>query len=249
MLIWALLFLLGTGDTEDRIQSIIVDLLHPGSLEQVEIDTVQQSYFEDLTFLEIDTGVVYRDSDGSYYVHPIYPFKPIRIAVDADGRVYKLFGFDTLDFEKLIYRYPPAGISLDVSSLYDYGRFFIEITIISRLDGNHHFVEGTNWFVELNRKMMIDDFTRFISKRLQELEERMKELSPVLNFDTLKFDRRTNNFIVDYYIWFESNGDFRHVSLRIELDGACYVLKDEVLAQQLGAYEAIRRAIFPPREN
>jgi len=241
--------LLMLTESGDKTHHIVADFLHLRTLETVEIDTVEQTYFEDLTFLQIDTGVAYVDSSGSYYAFPPRPFKPIRIALDNDGRVYRLFGLDSSEYNSLIYRYPASETILEARNLYDYGRFFLEIALFSRLDGKHYFVDGSAWFVELNRRLMLDEGTRFLSRKLEELEQRMEELSPTLNFDTLKYDRRTDSYIVDYYVWFDSTGDLRYVSLRIELDGACYVLKDEIIAKSLGAYESVRQAMFPPLED
>jgi len=241
--------MLASVGPQDRVQRAIVDVLHPSNAQTVEIDTIKQSYFEDLIFLTVDTGVVSVDSAGHHYVHPIRSYGPFRIAVDEEGRVYRLFGFDSVEYDQLIYRYPETEVMLDPSAVSDYGRFFIETTMLSNRRGDYYFVEGSNWFVGFNRKMMIDDFTRFVNKRLQELEDRMKELSPYLNFDTLKFDRRTNSYIVDYYVWFALTGELRHICLKIELDGACIIGKDEILAERLGAYDLIRDAYYPPEEK
>jgi len=249
MIACALMLLLSGVVTDVRLQKIIVDLLHPSSMESVEIDSIPQPYFEDLTFFKVDTGRIYVDSEGSHYVHPIHRYESIRIAVDADGRVYKLFGLDTLEFDKLIHRYPVSGVDLDIVNVHDYGRFYIEMTMISSLRGDFYFVEGLHSFVDFNRKLMLDEYSRFIGKRLEELESRMSELAPRLNFDLIRFDRSVRSYIVDYYIWFYGSGNLRHVSLRIDVDGACSVATDEILAERLGAYDSIRKAFFPPSDD
>ena len=208
----------------------VVKSLYPDVSEQcIVMDTISQQYFPELLFLTIDTGCYYstnpRPGDG-----------PMRLALDPSDRVFRLFNFDSSQFDEMTNTYPLTGIDLDPTNVYDYGRFYIEVTLNYSF-WSYHYLDGVEDFIELNRSLMLDDWTVSIGSKLETYRRQIGEIKGRLNFDSTIFDRSTRTFYVDYYIWYEDSGNLRHVRLAIEYSGACSVVTDPVMAEAIGYFD------------
>lgn len=209
---------------------VISELLPSVRPECLWVDTIPQAYFPELLFLRIDTGCY-----NSMNPRPSY--RPMRIALDTTSQVYKLSNLDSMQYDEMATSYPVSGADLDVESIFEYGRFFIELTLNYSFY-EYHYIESVNAFIELNRALMIDDRARSIKRQMEEFESQIRQISEELNFSWTIFDRSTRSYALDYYIWYQHSGDFRHIRLNIEQGGNCQVLVDSVLVHGVGYYDS-----------
>lgn len=189
----------------------------------VEIDTIDQVYFSDVVFLQIDTG-------GTFSTNPPTGYAPIRVAIDDEGRLYELYNCDSVQFNDIVARY---SVSLGPDQADGYGRFYIE-TVMNYSFYPYHYITDIHAFIELNRELMLGSTVLQLKKKFAKVEREIAEVCKDLNFDSIIYDKKTGSYIVDYYIWYQASGRFRHIQLSIEADGDCTVLADELLSDEIG---------------
>ncbi|MHA1280609.1 MAG: hypothetical protein ACTSQ8_25920 [Candidatus Helarchaeota archaeon] len=188
-----------------------------------------QFFFDNVEFYEVDTVCGVR--------HPSDE-RPQRFAIDSDNTVYSIMGWAESDYNKMINRNP---ICITQNIVNKYGQFFIDVTILyDEHDYGYYYISSTSHFIKLNEQLMNDEnFPTRDDLDWSTIINSIHDLCDTLKFNNIIYDNVEQAFTIDYHAWMEGDGDFRHIRLKIHIDGKCEVLADSVLAPGFGYYRYI----------
>lgn len=213
----------GSGFGVDDVESLI----GPVDSSCLWIQPYQQSFLADVEMYSVDTGC----NDTSL---PRPNYKPFRLAVDAQGATYKLFNFSSSEFNDMMTKHPVELIDEDV---YDFGRFFLQLTRIYDPFGDTYFISSTAELKTLNKEYTElttrpDDF----KIRSERIERIIDSVCAHLDFDRVVHGTEQNTYEVDYYTWQLQLGELRNITLTLTSRGIASIRSDTVITTHLGYY-------------
>jgi len=194
-------------------------------------DRIEQYYFTDVSFWEIDTFSV--DVDGHFTITPSpwSPHRPLRLAVDRHAAVYRIRGFDTCEYNNMIDANPTH---IDNYTVYNYGRFYLDLQREYDI-GFYNYITNIDDFIALSRSIMTDSITcNHPDKQWEKEETILRSLLAEAHLGRIEFLAAENKFMVDYYVWLQNTGDLIHHVLEISATGLCTVVVSEKLADKVG---------------
>lgn len=212
--------------------SAIQHLIGDADTNCVSIDVLEQPFYASITFVQVDTGC----SESS---NPTPGYLPLRIAFDSSGNEYRLFGFELDQYRELVSEH---AVEVEIGNVYELGKFYLEITqVYSFYD--YYFISGTNQLLRINREnaQLWSETESEFRSRAARVERAVNKAARNWNFNEICYDMATNQFTVDYYIWYSNTGVVRHFSLSISNEGVCNIIRNEVVAEKIGFYDRTQR--------
>lgn len=204
---------------------------------------VPQTYFDHTKFVEVDTGCLKDDEFDAAMVN----YRPIRVALDSAGRIYRLFQFDTCEFNALVDARPPS-FEEDPISVYYYGLYFVEFALVHTvLYWEHCSIENAQQLKVLNRESLwCSGWTdeRWRAKE-DSVEQKVDALASRLNAERVRPAENGDGFAVRYYIWYARFGDLREIDLHIDQEGHIYVLSNQIVDSEVGFYDPGLSGVTP----
>jgi len=195
-----------------------------------------QPYFKDVDFIDLDTF-------ATFPVHPSPSQIPLRIAVDQGANVYRLFNFDTLQYNDLVARVP---LALSAEEIRPYGQFYLDVTQLWDPLGHTYFT-STESFIAENQRRMKDaesgssQYGRKDIGRWNTLEVQVRAMFVGFEWNRMVWRDRDSVYEADYMVWMECTGALRHFRLMIHPDGRCDVAKDSLWSESFGYYRKFVR--------
>lgn len=205
------------------VPKAVLDLTGQPNDKCMVVDTIVQELFPEVTFVMVDTGCIYANRPE---------IDRFRLAYDSLGRGYKLFAFDSMQFNQLVQDHP---IAINSDNVFAYGAFFLECTDIYTWN-RFTYVRDVDEFLEYTRQLgkhWHDDLT---SPLWAKLEQATRETCRRLTPDTIAYVPSERRFLLHYYVWFELSGDIVHYFLAIGQDGTCELLHKSTVASGVGRY-------------
>jgi hypothetical protein len=188
-----------------------------------------QTCYSGVKFYSIDT----------FSVSNTVPWSPepvFRIAVDKSLNVYKLYGFDTLEFSSMC-RSNPAAV--DTNNTESISKLFITLQKPSTKD-SLVFVRDIEEFMALQDKLS-QNKGKHDHQNLS-----MKDVESDFRFllDSLKCHPSTTqldvrHFLVEQLVWFYNTGELKSFKLRIDEVGNCEALGEIVVARRFGFWRNV----------
>jgi hypothetical protein len=197
-----------------------------------------KEFLENIVVAEIDTTM--KDSIHEItHPRPI-EFSPLRVAVDKDYKVYKLFGFDGNQFNDLAVK---IISNVSVKRARRLGEIFIRLTQLYDETGKHYFIYNLDEFIEENhnRSMVLDDdITLRRHENWESVERRIYDIFSKIDLDKICYDYKDECYLFNYYIWRESTGDLIHYDLSITNSGNCTLNSVDIIAEDFGYWREYR---------
>lgn len=205
------------------VGKVVLDLFERPNDECMVVDTIVQELFPEVTFVMVDTGCMYAGRPET---------DRFRLAYDSLGRRYKLFSFDSMQFNQLVQDHP---IAINSDNVFAYGAFFLQCTDIYT-SYRFTYIRDVDEFLEYTRQLGKHWDNDLTSPRWAKLEKAIRKTCRKLAPDTIVFVPSERRFLVHYYVWFEWTGDIVHYFLVIGQDGTCELLKKSTVASEVGRY-------------
>jgi hypothetical protein len=192
-----------------------------------EVNDINQYFFANHEFYQLDTGcviVVITPADKSG--------KPLRIAIDYEFNLYKLFGFKDNDFNLMV---ADNNITVSTGIAYNYGMMYLDITRFYDPYGIY-FISDVDDFINYNRKLMLDSLYHFSEeeKNWESELRNIKEFCRDKDFKNIIYDTDTEVYTLDYYVWQLYDGNIINITLNINANGSCFILHDSTVAKNVG---------------
>jgi len=195
---------------------------------------IKQTYFDNVDFLHVDTF--------GTFMHPIPEDQiPLRIAVDENNNVFRLFGFDTLQYNDLVARVP---LALGPKDIRLYGEFYLDVTRLWDPERYTYF-PSTESFIITNQGRRKDAESGFVYGRKgvgrwNTLEVDIQKMFAGFEWNRTVWNDRDSVYEADYMVWMECTGALRYFRLMIHPDGRCHVAKDSLWSESFGYYTKYR---------
>lgn len=184
-------------------------------------DEINQYYFEDVIFYEIDTNS--HISTGSNY-------SVLKVAVDDDNYIYKISGFNLDEYNKLVKKHP---VVIDNHSVMLYGRFYLDL-ISTEYSNNKYYILNLDNFIKYSYSIMKDSINLHPQKIWETEKSKITQCLNKYDLNLIKYFPANSLFIMDYFIWSENDGNITKVSLSISEDGICEILDKDIICNDIG---------------
>ncbi|MEW6411482.1 MAG: hypothetical protein AB1483_03305 [Candidatus Zixiibacteriota bacterium] len=193
--------------------------------------TVDQPFFEDVVFVDIDTFVT--------FIHPTPRSEiPLRIGIDKAANVYRLFGFDTNQYNDIIASEP---LSLGADQIRPYGEFYLDLTQLWD-PFDYMFIASIESFIAENRRRMVEaesgdsgyDCDR--CPKWDELEAQIRAMLAGVVLDSVVWSEKDSVYEAEYIAWGETTGALRYFRLMVHPNGRCVIARDSLWSESFGYY-------------
>lgn len=197
----------------------------------LQIERLDQDFIDGAEFCEIDTSAV-------QLMPPPSELRPLRLAVDASGRIYRIMGFDSCEFNDLV-----DGVQLNpgLDVIYSYGRFYLRMCHLTVVP-EPVFVSDVDCLLKLNREIMLDSSTYLPSEHGTWDSTKLQIESALLGVPLGRCSRDTTDgqLICTYVIWFFSTGELHRIDVSMDSGNRCSIVADKVLGIKIGFWNSLK---------
>lgn len=189
----------------------------------ITFDLYRQTFFEDVSFWEIDTLTTVSTST-------LDSIPNLVLAIDKNANIFSISGFEKNNFDSLVYYNNP---DIYMKNLKSYGKFYLEITSQFNFSYNY-FISNHFDFVKLTDELF-DIRYGYVNPNREKEQKIVKNL----NFeDIIYYDPNEKKYSISYYIWNESKGNIQKYVMDITEDGYCEIVRQEETVKKIGCWRS-----------